>query len=321
MRDYKKALYFFSIILLSLVGLYSHNLEPKLKPEDNLPSYEIAFMMREGDLIGFIHPDGNGLVTRSVKIPVDILFDGDPFKVYSDFLSEQITWSADGKYLGIKVGTKYRSLGFPVLISSEGQFVKCPQKISPITNKRYWINGDQHILILTGTGLDSKISIYDMSTCREERTYLEANQIEEGAFIREAGISSQGWFAVVVGDYYGYGNIEPRIEIISSDQSQRFVIINEDGQGPIAWSKDGEWIAFISYEESEGILTELLFVAKKDGSELKEITEAHDSPSWSPDGKWIVFERDGNIYKVNVETKEEYKVTEGYSPSWRWDIP
>ena len=52
MRDYKKALYFFSIILLSLVGLYSHNLEPKLKPEDNLPSYEIAFMMREGDLRG-----------------------------------------------------------------------------------------------------------------------------------------------------------------------------------------------------------------------------------------------------------------------------
>jgi hypothetical protein len=41
-------------------------------------------------------------------------------------------------------------------------------------------------------------------------------------------------------------------------------------------------------------------------------------PGWSPDNQWLVYNtRDGEIYKVNVNSGERIYITDGYTPDWR----
>jgi len=91
--------------------------------------------------------------------------------------------------------------------------------------------------------------------------------------------------------------------------------IVSSGEVEPAWSPDGEYIAYVKEGEYEIWLFELAT------EEIEYLTDG-SLPDWSPDGKEIVYVKGGNIYKINVETKEIKQLTTWGScffPDWSPD--
>ena len=57
---------------------------------------------------------------------------------------------------------------------------------------------------------------------------------------------------------------------------------------PPAWSPDGQWIAFVAYDEAHG-WQRAVYIVRLDGSNLTRIFGAFSSPSWSPDSRYLAF--------------------------------
>jgi TolB protein len=98
----------------------------------------------------------------------------------------------------------------------------------------------------------------------------------------------------------------------------------------IAWSPDGDLIAFVAYVSPSG--PDEIFVVDSGGSQLpRRLTDGGVLPyreiSWSPDGQHIAYttDRDGNqeIYTVDVVTSLEHNLTQHQAadsdPAWSPD--
>jgi len=115
---------------------------------------------------------------------------------------------------------------------------------------------------------------------------------------------------------------------------------NGDGASDPRFSCDGEKIAFIAPKEEKNSYPRSLYVCKKDGSQLRELTSDKISdaqgPAWSPDGAEIAFsslgKRDSNgirsnIYIMNLKANEIRALTDfndknyghAYQPCWSPD--
>jgi Tol biopolymer transport system component len=84
------------------------------------------------------------------------------------------------------------------------------------------------------------------------------------------------------------------------DQTQNTIWLLEDGGKPRnivpsqgrtpAWSPDGDWLAFESNRGSSSSDLYAAFIARRDGSELRRVTEYElnaNHPVWSRDGKFL----------------------------------
>jgi Tol biopolymer transport system component len=72
----------------------------------------------------------------------------------------------------------------------------------------------------------------------------------------------------------------------------------------IAFSKDGQWVAYVTYPEG------VLWRSKVDGSERQRLSDPPSPillPRWSPDGKRIVFFRRSPEGKSQINSEEVYK--------------
>ena len=122
-------------------------------------------------------------------------------------------------------------------------------------------------------------------------------------------------------------------------------IINRDGTGrrqlthggcgaTLAWSPDGEKIAFIWYEKTgQGYFGPIhkpyLKIIDVNTGKIESFALKHGLQhlSFSPCGKWLVGSGFGALYKVNIETKREkriigrprigHKCPQYYWPDWR----
>ena len=88
-----------------------------------------------------------------------------------------------------------------------------------------------------------------------------------------------------------------------------------DGTFP-SWSSTGRWIAF----STGGV-----FVAKANGSGLRQVVTVGYDPSWAPNGKTLVFTRDleadesagfPTLFRVNTDGSGLRQLVQGRSPSW-----
>jgi TolB protein len=90
-----------------------------------------------------------------------------------------------------------------------------------------------------------------------------------------------------------------------------------------AWSPDGSWIAFASYQDNQYDI----FIANLSTGEIVQLTdtpEADRYPSWSPDGKWIAFASKTNnnwdIYVTDLEASQPARLTDDPAvdtkPAW-----
>ena len=278
-----------------------------------LPNGEIVFIP-EGtyDTLGFIYPDGSGYETRNIRLSGG-LWD-DLTKMSRPGITNWITWSPDGKFLATSFSRYQRSTGIPMLLSTSGEFLLCPDdESSPHSSGRSWIVSDTKLITVDNQSNQEadRVLLLDMKTCTEIST-LYFSQPDEG--ISEATLSSQGWLAIA------RGVTDRGLEILIIDPEGTDEIVLTGGSYP-AWSRDGEWLAYTIYKDG-------LYVSKKDGSSIRKLVDNPyiGDPSWSPDGKWIVYSRpdagESVIFKINIETLEEYEIFRGgTSPKWRWASP
>jgi Tol biopolymer transport system component len=97
-----------------------------------------------------------------------------------------------------------------------------------------------------------------------------------------------------------------------------------DGNSQVAWSPDGNKIAFTYSEPNNGPWE--IYIMNADGSNQTRLTNTKwdSSPAWSPDGKQLAFEskRDDNfqIYIMNADGSEQTRLTNdtnsNVSPAW-----
>lgn len=107
------------------------------------------------------------------------------------------------------------------------------------------------------------------------------------------------------------------ISILSSGGVHRFPIHAYFAVQP-AWSPDGSEIAFAGQRGNENTN---IYVARRDGTNVRELTHFHDGasqPAWSPDGRSIAFTRgNGGIELVSASGGYIHRLTSaGADPSW-----
>jgi TolB protein len=102
------------------------------------------------------------------------------------------------------------------------------------------------------------------------------------------------------------------------------------GYEDIAWSHDGQKIAFTACEDRNGVGETDIFVMKADGSGEINLTNGSgvsQNPTWSPDGKKIAFHyckfiEDIGIYSMDADGKHLQRLTSNINdcgPFWSSD--
>ncbi len=116
-----------------------------------------------------------------------------------------------------------------------------------------------------------------------------------------------------------------QVSSIMIDSGEEKRLTDKGGNCEPAWSPDGKEIAFVSRNGNARI-----WIMDADGKNKRQVTEGprqYDyNPSWSPDGKKIAYmstddpydERRGEIFVVDMQTRERVQITHGMagSPSW-----
>jgi Tol biopolymer transport system component len=98
------------------------------------------------------------------------------------------------------------------------------------------------------------------------------------------------------------------IYTMNSDGSNISIVVAHpaDDTEP-SWSPDGRKIAFLSERSGQ----DEVYLVDTDGANLEQVTELpglKSGLSWSDDGRSLIFEGNGDIYRVNIETKQVSKL-------------
>lgn len=319
----KSALFWFKVspvVMLMLVVGCKNRLWPS---DQGFPAREIVFQIpsetSSESALGFIHPDGSELITRTVS---------------PGQYSVLPKWSPDGKYISFRTspgfGGSYFDLIRPAVVSSEGKtFGLCPDWEWNDGRVKITTKGELLQSLMLAEEKREKIVLADYRSCKVLRTLYETSSSVDDELLDGADITEDGWLAV--GHIYRQG-CPIKTEIVVVDPDSKNVQVVGNGLAP-AWSPNGEWLA---YTALYGIV-----IVRKDGSHFRQIVDIDfrrkpcdgsgwlrslAAPSWSPDGKWLIYhqlvEDEPVIFKVNVESGLKIEVYRGGAyPDWRWGTP
>jgi tol-pal system beta propeller repeat protein TolB len=93
----------------------------------------------------------------------------------------------------------------------------------------------------------------------------------------------------------------------------------------VAWSPDGEWIAFSEFAGGEAARARWsIYVARRDGGERRLLIAAAKWATWSPDGRQLAFQSTrqgkGEIYLVDADGRNIIRITDDpaddTAPAW-----
>ncbi len=290
------------------------------------PDREIVFRLldEEGttnDVLGFIRPDGSGLITRTVA---------------PGLFTTLPTWGPDGDFIAFRAqwGGGYY-YGLPWVVSAEGKNVGWCYKWGTGMGRLQGVSENQLIFSLSLEEEPDRIVLADFRSCEILKTLYEAARTQEEGLsehLDSAMLSSQGLLALSRFLRVQGRRLTTADVVVVDLESGKEQVVGH-GLAP-AWSRDGEWLAFIGVDG--------IYIVRKDGSQKRQIVaidEKEMSPrpgdtglwerkftvSWSPDGLWLVYHRlnpagPASIYKVNVESGVETEIFQGGAyPDWRWD--
>jgi eukaryotic-like serine/threonine-protein kinase len=96
----------------------------------------------------------------------------------------------------------------------------------------------------------------------------------------------------------------PTVEVrasILAPQKTDFMLMEDDGAGPVQISPDGTNIAFVARDEQG---RSRIWVRALNGGDARPVggTDEGTYPFWSPDGKWLGFFANSKLKKVPIET-------------------
>jgi len=118
------------------------------------------------------------------------------------------------------------------------------------------------------------------------------------------------------------------LQVQCKDMNESLTIATPLSLGAVAWSADGQLLAFYAGEDLFIRDTWRLHIWHRETSLIEEIntgTRSVTAPSWSPDGQWLAFKNDANLYILHIEDKsvtcfEDYLSGLGDPPvSWSPD--
>lgn len=277
----------------------------------NLPAEAIVFRLWEENTLGFINDLGNNFQSVEIKIPNSGLLG----RRYIDFGKHIATWSVDGKYLASRVSPYNPNSGWPVLISSDGEFFYCDNEFYPWGTGRIWVIDGFNTIMQIDDEQSERVSLFNMRSCEEIEVLYEVKDQNSDEHIREAAYSLKGWLAIS-----RWMDNHEEILLLDPSGSEKFTI--SGGQWP-TWSPDGNYLAY-------SIVKDGIFITDIYGGDPYRLVTTsagdHSPPSWSPDGKWITYHRfskgSQNIYILDIESREEVEIYQGgVNPNWRWDFP
>ena len=100
------------------------------------------------------------------------------------------------------------------------------------------------------------------------------------------------------------------------------VPIAESFRGHVAWSPDGQKLAFDTYQCGGFSCFFSIYTTNIDGTETTFLTSGED-PVWSPNGDEILFTESGEIFKMNVAATTAVRLTtnsaDDITPDWSSD--
>ncbi len=302
----------FSALLLSISVLVACIFLPPERFDTPIPDREIVFV--SDDFIGFIHPDGSGLV----KI------EGAPSRLW---------WGGKGANYLVWIGPRGE-----VFFTKGNDYLK--------VCSRFWVwemgsvpGTDDIIAVVRGGEASQRLVRINFKRCRLVEDYLEETRY------LELGTNPAYENFIVFSRTERKMNLPVKTEIVLLDTNtselrilKTLDITNNDLQSPYrapAFSPDGKWIAYTDVNS--------IRLMRPDGTEDQELVNVRGwyergafswppAASFSPDGQWIVFHRcpkgncspgwwdigPGRIYKVNVVTQEETMLFDnGGNPVWR----
>lgn len=295
------------LILISALFVFSGCNRGRIKAN---PEGSIIFLPYiDKNILGFSNYEGKDIKT---------------YDVHQDF--SRPVWSEDGLFIFGLGG--HGLIGHPIYWDLEkGRYKRC-------TDGPFYFqiqgteNPDKPKEVLLQNS--SQILIMDLEACQIEKYIVDDDSYKD--YFRVLGMSyCPEKRTVAYGLYYDYEE-GWRYEIVLYHVDTWDEEVIGLGVNP-SWSHDGESIAYFGTDSR-------LYLMDANGSNVRLllsyqffdpcgdlITKARPIIQWSPDDKWIIYHRcDGDnwydnemcqIYKLNVETKEEVMIIDqGMYPDW-----
>jgi Tol biopolymer transport system component len=309
--------------LVSILVITGCNDEPA--QTDGVPVLQTT----ENGLVTPVEPNAltkvSSVVTPSqINFNSKIVFTGFPgYQIYTinqdgsqlTQLTDEIT---DGSFVGLNFDPTWSPDGTKIAFST----ARKTHELDIISNP-YAPSPSADIYIMNADGTNQTRITTNMEPDRSPSWSPDGKNIAFVAFRKECNGQELKW-----GSYAD-------IYIINVDDSQLTRVTTcLHVLGPIAWSSNGQKIAFSLSDEDPDSLNHLdIYVINVDGSGLKRLTTAFGedrSPQWSPSGQQIAFmsRRDntptdappgtGEIYLMNSDGSEQINITQ--SP-WHEDTP
>ncbi len=95
-------------------------------------------------------------------------------------------------------------------------------------------------------------------------------------------------------------------------------VTNTNDISNVAWSPDGDWIAYVK-GWSENTLEGEIFLVRPNGDDETLLTRG-DSPTWSPDGSRLAYTHAGSIWTIGADGSEARMIVRnGEAPAWSRD--
>ncbi len=222
----------------------------------------------------------------------------------------------------LPLSEEYQAAGPPRQITFDGKFTTSPA----------WSGDGRSILFSSGEMWCAR-KVYQVRTFipgggipggdRERAEPLPIDLDEASVFALNSGRSGNGGRLV-----YGKPQFDPNIWLmeLTADGKPgiaRTLISSTRADHSPQFSPDGQWIAFASSRTGH----QEIWLASRDGAELKQLTAFADKPAgtprWSPDGRWIAFDSTQGgpgIFVMDAAGGALRRVTvRGRIPSWSRD--
>lgn len=163
------------------------------------------------------------------------------------------------------------------------------------------------------TGQTAFIARYDLKSCQVVSVF--SLPVPFNSMVSEINESEDGY---ITASYYDFDKREDRILIYDTKTNECQTLpgyhpsLSDDGSIMAYYNRQGMLVIRNMKTGMERVLIRVFPANSVSRADVLSM------PGWSPDNEWLVYNTpEGEIYKINIETKENTYLTYGWAPDWR----